>query len=285
MNDSILEDFSAGHISTEESEGLIESLNNQLGNDRMTFHTGTGYRNLLVYEPDVTLDVETCPPHQVMGENLVDILPTGKGSEDLTDIMRASQDVLENHEINEVRRDLGQNPANMIWLWGQGKRPSMEPFAEKYGVEGGAISAVNLVKGIARLVGWDIIDVPGITGFTDTDYGAKGRYAIDGLNNYDIVLVHVEAPDEASHEQDPRAKVRAIEQIDQNVVGPVMAARESMDGLRVLVMADHITSVESGRHRRGMVPMAMWGDGVQSAAGMRFDEPHSTDTDVVWEKG
>ncbi len=285
VNNSRLEDFSAGHISTEESDALIESLNEEMGSERVTFHTGTGYRNLLVYKPTSPLDVETNPPHQVMGEELIDIFPTGRGSEQLVEMMRASQHVLENHEVNDVRRDLGQNPANMIWLWGQGRRPNMETFADKFGVDGGAISAVNLVKGIARLIGWDIIEVPGITGFTDTDYGAKGRYAIDALNDYDIVLVHVEAPDEASHEQDPRAKVRAIEQIDQNIVGPVMAAHESLDELKVMVLPDHITSVEQGRHSRGMVPIAMWGTGIHSGAGGRFDEAHAGETDVVWEKG
>ncbi|MFW6457209.1 MAG: phosphoglycerate mutase, partial [Planctomycetota bacterium] len=267
-------------------EELVKSLNEHLGSDDVRFYTGTGYRNLLVYEPRSILDIETTPPHQAMGELLMDILPTGKGSGHIIEIMRASKDVLENQEVNEVRRDLGQNPANMIWLWGEGSPPSMEPFSRKYGLSGKAISAVNLVRGLARLVGWDIIEVPGITGFTDTDYGAKGRYAIDALNNdAEIVLVHVEAPDEASHEQDARAKVRAIEQIDQNVVGPVLAAGDDFKGFRMMVMSDHITSVEKGRHMRGMVPMAMWGEGIRGSFGGRFDEGHAGKTDIVWDEG
>jgi 2,3-bisphosphoglycerate-independent phosphoglycerate mutase len=141
------------------------------------------------------------------------------------------------------------------------------------------------VRGIARLIGWEIIQVPGITGYIDTDYGAKGRYAVDALDRVDLVLVHVEASDEASHDQDPAAKVRAIEQIDQNIVGPVMAAREEFDGLRVLVMPDHLTSVQKGRHMRGPVPMAMWGEGIEGHSEMPFDETHSAETDIVWDKG
>lgn len=285
VDEGVLQDFCAGHITSEEASELIAVLNDELGSADVQFHVGTGYRNLMVYRPSSYLDIETNPPHQVMGESIMDILPQGKGSTRIIELMKASRKVLREHEVNAVRRDLGQNPGNMIWLWGEGKRPRMEPFSEKYGRSGAAISAVNLVRGIARLIGWEIIEVPGITGYTDTDYGAKGRYAIDALNRVDLVLVHVEASDEASHDQDPAAKVRAIEQIDQNVVGPVMAAREDLGELRVLVMPDHVTSVEHGRHMRGPVPMAMWGDGIQARSDMDFDETHAAETDIMYEKG
>ena len=281
----ILQDFCAGHISTEEADELVRVLNEELGDECIRFHTGTGYRHLMVYEPPSTLDVQTFPPHQVMGEALADILPRGRGSDPLINLMRTWGRVLKDHQIKEVRRDLGHNPATSIWLWGQGRRPKMESFEKKYGHSGAAISAVNLVRGIARLIGWDIVEVPGITGYTDTDYGAKGRYAIDALDRVDLVLVHVEASDEASHDQDPRAKVRAIEQVDQNIVGPLMAAREDFGEFRLLVLPDHVTSVEKGRHMRGPVPVAMWGDGVAASTGMPFDETHAAKTDTMWEEG
>ncbi|MFW6044917.1 MAG: cofactor-independent phosphoglycerate mutase [Planctomycetota bacterium] len=282
---STLQDFCAGHISTEEAAELIDALNEELGNEHVSFHTGTGYRHLMVYESSSNLDLTTNPPHQVMGESLVDIFPEGRGRTELIELMRASRDVLEGHDVNAVRRDIGKNPANMIWLWGEGRRPAMESFEERYGYHGAAISAVNLVRGIARLVGWDIIQVPGITGYTDTDYAAKGRYAVDALDNYDIVLVHVEAPDEASHEQSPRGKVKAIEQVDEKIVGPIMAACEDFDEARMLVMPDHITSVEQGIHRRGLVPMVMWGEGINAGMESHFDERRAAETDIIWEEG
>ncbi|MBS3762386.1 MAG: cofactor-independent phosphoglycerate mutase [Planctomycetes bacterium] len=278
-------DFCAGHISTEEANVLIEELNNELGTDAVHFYTGMSYRHLMTYNPAGMLSIKTTPPHQAMGEPLVDILPTGGGSKQLVYLMERSREILENHEINEVRRDLGQNPANMIWLWGEGQKPQMEDFDEKYGGKGAAISAVNLVRGIARLIGWDIIEVPGITGFTDTDYNAKGRYAIDALEKYDIVLVHIEASDEASHNSDVRAKVQAIEKVDQEIVGPLMSLTDENDNLRLMILPDHYTSVEQGRHLRGAVPVAMWGAGIEAISKLPFSEAYAEQTEVRWDRG
>jgi len=278
-------DFSAGHISTQEADLLIKALNEQLGTEDISFHTGTSYRHLMVYRGDETLDLETTPPHDVQGCPIADNLPKGKGSNLMIDLMERSINVLDEQEVNRVRRDLEQNPANMIWLWGEGKRPQLESFESRFGCRGAAISAVNLVRGIARLIGWDIIRVPGSTGYLDTDYAAKGRYAVDALDDYDLVLVHVEAPDEASHSGDVKAKVHSIEQVDREVVGPVMAAREQHADLRVLILPDHVTAVEKGLHMRGFVPFAMWGANVKAASGLQFAETYAAETDVSFDKG
>lgn len=278
-------DFSAGHITNPEAELLIQVLNKELGTETISFHAGTSYRHLMLYRGEEPLGVETMPPHDIMGQPIVENLPRGRLAEMLIDLMDRSMGLLDDHEVNQVRRDLGKNPANMIWLWGQGKRPAMEPFVEKYGRKGAIISAVNLVRGMGRLLGWDVIRVPGATGYTDTDYAAKGRHAVEALARFDLVFVHIEAPDEASHEGDVGAKVRAIERVDSAVVGPVMDAVATHPGLRLLVLPDHVTSVESRKHERGLVPFAMWGRGVKAESGRSFGERSAARTEVLWEAG
>jgi len=280
-----LVDFCAGHISTAEADLLVRALNDAFGGPDVRFHTGVGYRHLMVLHTSEPLAVETSPPHDVVGQRLVDVLPRGKGSDLLVELMTRSMEVLAEHEVNKVRLDLRQNPANMIWLWGEGQRPNMARFVEQYGRRGAAISAVNLVRGMARLIGWDVVQVPGITGYTDTDYGAKGRYGIDALRSHDLVLVHVEAPDEASHEGDVKAKIRAIELIDREIVGPFMAAAAELGELRLLVVPDHVTSVENRLHMRGPVPFAIWGTGVAAQSGLHFNEAAAATTEILEKAG
>jgi 2,3-bisphosphoglycerate-independent phosphoglycerate mutase len=231
------------------------------------------------------IDVSTNPPHQVMGELLEDIWPQGFGSAKLVRLMESSQKLLANHDVNVKRRNKGHKTADMIWLWGQGRKPNMVPFEEKYGHKGAVISAVNLVRGIARIIGWEVVEVPGITAYLDTDYAAKGRYAIDKLSGTDLMVVHVEAPDEASHDGNVEGKVEAIEQIDEKIVGPIMEEVVSEFELRMLVLPDHYTSVKQGRHVRGPVPVAMWGHGINSRSGLRFSEGTAKDTELMWDDG
>ncbi len=283
--DDTLVDFTAGHITSEEAAVLIETLNKELGSDVLTFHAGTSYRHILIYSGPLSMAVETVAPHDIVGQSLSENYPQGENCELLVDLMERSRPVLEAHEINGVRRDLGQDPANMIWLWGQGQRPDLEDFQDRFGLSGCVISAVNLVRGTGRLVGWDVIEVPGITGYVDTDYAAKGRYAIDGLRTCGLVLVHIESPDETSHDGDLKGKIRAIEQIDRMIVGPVMALRDRGEELRVLVVPDHVTSVEDGKHKRDPVPFAMWGSGVGAASGFPFAEAHALASEIEIEHG
>ncbi|MCD6416537.1 MAG: cofactor-independent phosphoglycerate mutase [Planctomycetes bacterium] len=280
-----LADFTAGHISTGEAEVLLAALNDELGNEETSFHLGTSYRHVVLYTGAQDIDAETTPPHQVVGQPIEDHYPTGPGGEYLLDLMKRSREALQSHEVNQVRVDLGRNPANMIWLWSPGRKPSMESFADRFGLRGAVISAVNLVKGIGRIIGWDVIDVPGATGYTDTDYAAKGRYGISALKDYGVLLIHIEAPDEASHDRDVKAKIRAIEQIDKAIVGPLMAHAEQEGDLRLLICPDHVTSVEDGKHKRDPVPFAIWGQGVLASANVPFTEGHAAATEVQIDDG
>ena len=285
VSDGTMADFCAGHITTREAALLVDALNAELGSDEVTFHTGTSYRHIVLYSGGQQLKLTTVPPHDIIGRPIDRYLPRGKGSDLLLELMERSVPVLARHDVNAVRVDLGQNPANMIWLWGQGKQAPMDLFQDRFGLRGAAISAVNLVRGIARLIGWEVIQVPGATGYVDTDYAAKGRYAIDALNRFDIVLVHVEAPDEASHEGDLQGKIKAIEHIDSSIVGPIMAEAASTAALRILIMPDHLTPVSERTHIVGPVPFAIWGAGVSTRSGSPFTEAAAAHTGVRVARG
>jgi 2,3-bisphosphoglycerate-independent phosphoglycerate mutase len=234
------------------------------------------YRNLMLYrgrpdEEPFTEETVTDPPHDHPGEPAASHLPRGPGSELLTTLMNGARGLLESHPINQARIDLGKRPANAIWLWGQGKAPSVPKFAELHRQRGAIISAVDLVRGVGQLAGWARIDVPGATGYLDTDYAAKGRYAIKALADHDIVCVHVEAPDEASHEGRHEAKVHALERIDEDIVGPVRTALAFYDQWRILISPDHSTLLRTRAHDRAPVAWAMAGTGLP-ASGSSYDE-------------
>jgi len=285
VGDDSLADFTGGHITTEEARLLLDALNRQLGNEAVGFHPGTSYRHVMTHRGQERFNVETVAPHDIVGQPIVEHLPRGEGAEILVDLMRQSVPVLEAHEVNKVRVDLGKNPANMIWLWSPGQRPGLRQFADLFQLHGAVISAVNLVRGLGRLVGWEVVLVPGATGYTDTDYAAKGRYALDALTRCDLVFVHIEATDEASHDRDVKAKVRALEQIDREVVGPVMAQAEAEGQMRVLIVPDHVTSVEDGMHKRDRVPFVIWGEGIRAASGQQFNEAEAEASEVEIPEG
>ncbi len=256
-------DYSAGHIKTQESEVLIRTLEEQFGSDTVRFYPGVGYRHLLVIRNE-TFKVHTTPPHDILGRPVRKYLPTGKGADRLRDLMDASREVLEGHSVNDIRRDLGENPASQIWLWGEGQRPNLTSFRKQWGIEGAVITAVDLVRGIGRLIGWDVVDVPGATGYYDTDYAGKGRAAIEAVGDHDLVVVHVEATDEAGHNGAAREKVKALESVDRLVVGPLLSALEHGDEpWRILVAPDHETPLEIRTHERKPVPFAMMGVGLE----------------------
>jgi 2,3-bisphosphoglycerate-independent phosphoglycerate mutase len=259
VHGGILEDFSAGHISDNEAESIIATLNEKLGRDTITFHAGKSYRNVMIYNGDIKLDAVCIPPHDIIGKPIDRNLPKGKGSEILIDLMQTSHEILENHDVNKVRLDLDENPANMIWLWGQGHRPSMPSFREEYGLSGAVITGVDLLRGIATYLDWDIIKVPGATGYLDTNYNAKAQYAIEAIETHDIVLIHIEAPDEASHEGNIYEKIRSIENIDSKIVGPVYNALKKYSEFRILVLPDHYTSIQERTHTSDPVPFAVYG--------------------------
>ncbi len=267
-------DHSAGHISTAEGGKLIKELDEQLGDEKTRFYTGVSYRHLLVFK-DVDFNVQTYPPHDHLGEPVEKLMPRGKGADILIELMARSQHLFADHDINRVRKDLDENQVSSIWLWGQGKKAQMERFDKRFGIKGAAITAVDLVKGLAKLIGFDLIDVPGATGFIDTNYQGKASAAIEALEQYDIVFVHVEAPDEASHNGDANMKKKAIELIDEHIVGPVAEALKKYESWRILVMPDHPTLVSNGAHSAEPVPFAMAGDNVTGVMHTAFGETNA----------
>jgi 2,3-bisphosphoglycerate-independent phosphoglycerate mutase len=272
--DGKMADHSAGHISTAEAEELIGELDNHLGNEQIRFYTGVSYRHLVVFK-GLIFDVQTYPPHDYIGTAMEKLLPRGKGAELLIDLMARSQQLFTNHDINRVRKDLGENQVSSIWLWGQGKRAQMECFQKRFGIKGATIAAVDLVKGLSKLIGFDLIDVPGATGFVDTNYQGKASAAIKALDEYDIVFVHIEAPDEASHNGNAEMKKKAIEQIDKYIVGPVLEALQNYESWRILVMPDHPTPVRTGAHSSEPVPFAMAGGNISGILHTTFSEANA----------
>ena len=282
--DGLMEDYSAGHISTDEGRSLIDTINTALAGRGVKFYCGVSYRHLMVCTGD--MKVRTTPPHDIIGKAVTNHLPRGKGSELIRNLMAASRDILADHEINTVRHDLGENPANSIWLWGSGKMPKLPPFTELYGKRGAAITGVDLVRGLSGLIGWDRIEVQGATGYVDTNYAGKGAAAVAALDEYDLVFVHVEAPDEAGHNANPQAKVTAIENIDKHIVGPVLQRlRKEGDQWRVLVLPDHPTPCAVRTHTADPVPFAMAGARVESVLSRPFDEKSAAASDLHIPRG
>jgi 2,3-bisphosphoglycerate-independent phosphoglycerate mutase len=273
--DGKMVDHSAGHISNKEAATLIAELEDQLGDKQVRFHAGVGYRHLVVFKA-VDFEVQTYPPHDFIGKPIEKILPRGKGADVLISLMARSQQLFADHDINKVRKDLGENQVSSIWLWGQGKTVRLESFQERFGLKGAVITAVDLVRGLGKLIGFDLIEVPGATGFVDTDYQGKGAAAIEALDKYDLVFVHVEAPDEASHQGDAQLKKKAVEQIDKHIVGPVLEALRSYQDWRILVVPDHPTPIRSGAHSPEPVPFAMAGSSVSGNLQMSFSETNAS---------
>jgi 2,3-bisphosphoglycerate-independent phosphoglycerate mutase len=222
VDDGRLVDYSSGHIGTAEAVELIGFLQGELGNESVRFHPGVSYRHICVIKDLALMHVDCTPPHDVIGQPVEKNIPACREAGLLRDLMARSHRLLDGHEVNRARGLRGEKPANMIWLWGQGGTPQIPSFQERFGMGGGVISAVDLVKGVAGLIGLDIIEVPGATGYYDTDYAAKGSYAVKCLDREGFVLVHVEAPDEAGHNGDLDQKIKAIESFDRHVVGPVV---------------------------------------------------------------
>jgi 2,3-bisphosphoglycerate-independent phosphoglycerate mutase len=274
--DGRLTDFTAGHITSEEGRPLMEALRTQVGRPNVEFYPGVSYRNLMIYrgrpgEVPFAEDTLTTPPHDQPDQPAADYLPKGTGAAFLRELMEAGSAVVREHPVNQARAAAGKRPANAVWLWGQGKAPRLPKFADVRGLKGAIISAVDLVRGVGVLAGWDRIDVPGATGYLDTDYAAKGRAGVAALEDHDIVCVHVEAPDEASHEGRADAKVEALERMDRDIVAPLRAALARYPSGRMLISPDHATLLRTRAHDRGWVCWAMAGTGL-AGSGLPYDE-------------
>lgn len=282
-------DYSAGHITSGEAATLIKYLDKKLGSDKIRFYPGVSYRHLMIISDGSLKEslraVECLPPHDISGMTIKDHLPKGEGANFLIKLMEESRVFLAEHEINHVRIDLRENPANMIWLWGQGIEMNMPTFKEKFGVEGSVISAVDLIKGIGRSIGLKVIDVPGATGYYDTNYQGKAKYAADSLKDRDFVFVHVEAPDEAGHNGDLRAKMAAIENFDRFIVGAFLEKFKKQKDFRIMVLPDHNTPVSVRTHTAEPVPFALFGKGIASNGAEEYGETAAKATGFSFEHG
>jgi 2,3-bisphosphoglycerate-independent phosphoglycerate mutase len=288
--DQTMCDFTAGHIATEEADQLLRAAQDHLGSKELEFVPGVSYRNLVIYRggnspPLFTAETTATPPHDLTGQSVVNDYPRGPGSDVLSDLMSRSLELFAEHPVNTARQAAGKLPATNIWLWGLGRRPQLEPFATRYGRSGKMICAVDLLAGLAALIGWQRIHVPGATGYLDTDYAAKGRYAIDALPATDIICVHVEATDEASHEGDAQAKINALEQIDRHIIGPLLEAIPRFGEFRILISPDHPTLLRTRTHSHGFVPWAMAGTGVQADSQSTYTEAAAAQSDLVFDEG
>jgi len=292
-SDDILSDFCAGHITNKEAKVLMELIDEKLGSENVRFYPGISYRHLMVVNPvsslgltkEGLLETKCTPPHDITGQSISKNMPKGDAGEFLSKLMEKSKQVLADQEINKVRIDLKENPANMIWLWGQGAYMDFPKFYEKYNLEGAVISAVDLINGIGKLIGLEVIKVPGATGYYDTNYKGKAEYALKALRHKDFVFVHVEAPDEAGHNGDLRAKITAIENFDSQVVGTVLEHYKDLKDVRVLVMPDHATPVSVKTHTADPVFFAMAGEGIERGEATEFNEAQAAESKEFVENG
>jgi len=291
LQDGAMRDFTAGHISTKEAAALIEALNANLADAfAASFYAGVSYRHLTIFTSrdaaNHSFEHLTCtPPHDITGQPYAPHLPQGPGAEVIRNLMCRSESILAGHPINTARIAAGRLPATSIWLWGQGRPPSIEPYQARFGARGTVISAVDLVNGIASYAGLDVVHVPGATGYLDTNYAGKVQAALAALERTDFVYLHVEAPDEASHEGRADLKVQAIEAFDARVVAPCLAHIRARSDARLLVTPDHVTAISTRTHASGPVPFALCGAGVAPDTSVAYSERHAEETGLYIAEG
>ncbi|BAI80646.1 phosphoglycerate mutase [Deferribacter desulfuricans SSM1] len=256
-----MEDFSAFHIDNETAKKAIDLLNEHFKDSNIEFYPGVGYRNIMVVR-NMDFDVKTTPPHDIMNQNIDSYLPTGKNADFLNKIIKKSWELLDG-EFKE---------ANSIWLWGEGKKPSLTPFEDKFGLKGAVIAAVDLIRGIGNLAKMTVIDVPGATGFIDTNFKGKAEYAIKALDDVDYVYIHVEAPDEAGHMGSIEEKLKAVENIDKIMLPIIINGLKKFGEYRLLITPDHPTPVEIRTHVAEPVPAIIWGSDIEPDKNIEYNE-------------
>ncbi|MCX5830748.1 MAG: cofactor-independent phosphoglycerate mutase [Deltaproteobacteria bacterium] len=250
-------DFTAGHISSETAKTIIHDLHDHLGSDIFAFYPGVSYRHLLVWKNGLG-GMGTTPPHDITGREIKGFFPKGEGAPQLNDLMRLAHDFLRDHPVNQRLIKEGKKPANAIWLWGQGRAPQIVPLTLKYNLKGGMISAVDLLNGIGIYAGLKVIPVEGATGYTDTNYLGKAKNALAALQELDFMFLHVEAPDEMGHEGNLEGKIKAIEDFDEKIVGPILEGMPKFGAFRVMVLSDHPTPIALMTHGSEPSPFAVY---------------------------
>jgi 2,3-bisphosphoglycerate-independent phosphoglycerate mutase len=282
----VMDDFTAGHISSREAKQIITDVQAKLGTDEFQFYPGVSYRHLLVWKRGMA-SMKTTPPHDITGKSVKAYLPKGKGAGKILDLMKRSQDVLCDHLLNRQRLADDRKPANSIWLWGQGRAPKMVKLTEKYGLKGGMISAVDLLNGIGTYAGLDVIRVEGVTGYTDTNYLGKATEALNALKKSDFIFVHVEAPDEMGHEGNIDGKIRAIEDFDEKIVGTVVREIHSFSPFRLMVLTDHPTPIALKTHASNPSPFAVFSSVRKENLrnGISFSESSALNSEIIVSPG
>lgn len=265
--DLIITDHSSGDITTAEADELIKAANEAFANDDIQFYTGVSYRHCMIVKNGST-NYELTPPHDVLTQRVGDHLPKGEGVEFITDMMKKSYDILKDHPVNKARMEKGLNPANTLWIWGQGKKPSLSKFSEKYGIDGSAISAVDLIKGIAICAGLGSVDVEGATGTLHTNFEGKAEAGINEFKaGKDFVYMHLEGPDECSHQGDQEGKIQCMHDIDQKIVKPMVEyLRSTGEDFRVLIVPDHRTPLAIRTHSSDPVPYVIYDSRTETEA-------------------
>ena len=283
---AFMDDFTAGHISTEESREIILDINKALGSSPYQFFPGVGYRHLFVWR-NAPSSPETTAPHDITGKTIESYLPHGDSSQEINSIMQRAGKILINHPVNVQRQKAGKKQANSIWLWGQGKKPQIVPLTQKYSLQGGMISAVDLLKGIGIIAGLKVFPVEGATGYIDTNYEGKAKMALDILNFMDFVFVHLEAPDEMGHEGNAAGKIQAIELFDEKIVGPILNKIGSFGDYRLIVLSDHPTPLDLKTHVGDPSPFAVLSSRKEEnkAAGLPFNEINAKESSILISPG
>ncbi|MBI5467603.1 MAG: cofactor-independent phosphoglycerate mutase [Deltaproteobacteria bacterium] len=279
---TVMADYSSGHISTEEAREIVEDLDRALSKEGVRFYPGTSYRHLMVWKGG-RKDVKTTPPHDISDRPVEGHLPQGDGADKLKRLIELSWAVMSDHPVNRKRVAAGKKPATSVWLWGQGVAPLMPTMKERFGVEGAIISAVDLMKGIGIYAGLEVLKVPGATGYIDTNYKGKTEFALAALEKKDFVCVHVEAPDEAGHNGSLKDKLKAIEDFDKLIVGPILKGAEKFGEFTVLLLPDHPTPLALKTHTPDPVPFVLyqWGGGAKKDVQTMFTERHAQATGVL----
>jgi len=278
-------DYSSGHISTSEAQQLIAAVNENLGNDQVHFYPGVSYRHICKLKGrEDTLSATCTPPHDIPEKPISEFLPSGPGSDLLRDLMTRSEAVLRDHPVNIERRSRGDIPASMIWLfWGSGRVPDLPPFKQIYGFDAAVTAAVDVIRGLARMMGMGVLEIPGVKDGLDNDFAGQAAGALTALNQYDLVVIHIEAPDEAAHTGSIDDKVEAIQRIDNEVVSRLRSWQSN--ALRVLIMPDHPTPIKVRTHIPDPVPFVLWGPGFTTNGAKRFTEAEAKSTGLFIDQG
>ena len=283
--DKVIEAYCADDISTEEARQLIEAVQAAFGGGEYDFYTGVSYRHCLIWHGGTTELGNMTPPHDITGKVIGPHLSTAETARPLLEMMEKSFDLLKDHPVNKARVAAGRRPANCIWLWGEGKRPALQPFEALYGIKGGMVSAVDLLKGIANCAGMEVAEVPGATGYIDTDFEGKAKAALDLLTRNDLVYVHFEAPDECGHRNEPENKVKAIEMIDSRVLPILEEGLEQYEDYKILLLPDHPTSIVTRTHASAPVPYLLYQKSAPKTGVDTINEETAKATGIYMENG